>query len=174
MMDEDKSWHGKIITNSGATFDIQKPRVEMLEINDIAHALSMLCRYNGHVPAFYSVAEHSVRVAQWLENQGQVASVCLAGLLHDAAEAYIGDMVNPMKQIPDLGVVFRAYENTIDALVAEKWRLSYPLHEMVKEADHQVYKWEVEYVRSGFHRGWPAYYAETEFLSFFVRYGGYK
>lgn len=172
--DIEKRWAGKIITISGETFDIQKPRPEMLDISDIAHALSMQCRYNGHVPTFYSVAEHSVRVAMRLELIGESAKVCLAGLLHDGAEAYIGDMVNPMKRIPDLGQLFKSYEEAIEYTIQERWGVPLvPMPTVVKEADEYVYAWEVEHIRTSNFAGWPNRYAFNQFINYFIKYGGH-
>ena len=83
-----------IQTYTGRRFDILDPRPEDVCLEDIAHALSMQCRFNGHCREFYSVGEHSVRVARILPPELQAH-----GLLHDAAEAYIGDMVRPLKQL---------------------------------------------------------------------------
>lgn len=79
-------------TRSGVAWDILNPNPENVRIEDIAHSLSNQCRYNGHTPEFYSVAEHSVRVSSCLPPKHQ-----LAGLLHDAAETYLGDIVRPLK-----------------------------------------------------------------------------
>jgi len=76
----------------GGLVDVLKPARESIHIEDIAHALSMLCRYGGHTPEHYSVAQHSCLVAQLLEPRLRIY-----GLLHDAAEAYLGDVVSPLK-----------------------------------------------------------------------------
>lgn len=79
-------------------------RMADVSIDDIAHSLSMQCRYNGHLPFFYSVAEHSVLVSREMNrimresaNRAATATEKMAGLLHDAAETYFGDLVSPVK-----------------------------------------------------------------------------
>ena len=85
-----------IQTYSGKRFELDgEIDPETIDIEDIAHALSQICRFGGHTRAFYSVAEHSVRVSHLLFDHGR--KVQLQGLLHDAAEAYLGDIVRPMK-----------------------------------------------------------------------------
>ena len=87
-------------TFTGRKVDIFHPSPEMVDIEDIAHALSMTCRFGGHCRDFYSVAEHSVLV----EQIGRHALHCTFSrismllLLHDAAEAYIGDIITPIKR----------------------------------------------------------------------------
>ena len=81
-----------IQTFTGKQFDFKDPNVESIDIKDIAHALSMICRFNGHCTRFYSVAEHSIRVSRLLSREH-----ALWGLLHDAHEAYVGNMVMPLK-----------------------------------------------------------------------------
>lgn len=164
---------GTIVTVSGQAFDILRPRPEMVNLRDIAHALSMQCRYNGHVPTFYSVAEHSVRVAQWMEGQGYGKLECLAGLMHDAAEAYVGDMVRPMKKIPALGSHFIALERGVEEAIGERYDI--PLGSMpvaVKQADMAIYHWETDYIRTGEFSGWPSMFAYSEFINHFYTYGG--
>lgn len=84
------SW---ISTYSGRRFDIFNPRPEDVHLEDIAHALSMNCRYNGHTEYFYSVAEHSVVASRHCD-----PAHALAVLMHDAAEAYLTDIPRPIKQ----------------------------------------------------------------------------
>lgn len=73
-------------------------RPEHICIEDIAHSLSNICRYGGHCKQFYSVAEHSIACCDRMGN-GEDASVRLWALLHDAAEAYIGDICKPLKTL---------------------------------------------------------------------------
>ena len=82
-----------IITRTGIQFDLAKPTADMVHTADIAHSLSMQCRFNGHTSQFYSVAQHCCLVAELVPAEHQ-----LAALLHDATEAYVGDMVRPLKQ----------------------------------------------------------------------------
>lgn len=107
-----------------------------LDIEDIAHALAFQCRYNGHTRKFYSVAEHSVRVAQvmdWLSPQEDLDLWCMAGLMHDAAEAYIGDIISPVKT----RYFDKKIEDQVEHLVAEQFKI--PIHmlqsDLVKRAD---------------------------------------
>lgn len=79
-------------TWSGKRFHPWEPKLEEVDIEDIAHALSLQCRFNGHLTIFYSVAEHSVIMSNLVPR-----GLELAALLHDAAEAYIGDMPSPLK-----------------------------------------------------------------------------
>lgn len=81
-----------IETVSGRRFYPFSPRVEDIIPDDIAHALSLLCRFNGHTRTFYSVAQHSVIVSHAVPQEDAPW-----GLLHDAAEAYIGDLAHPVK-----------------------------------------------------------------------------
>ena len=101
-----------------------------IELMDIAHALSHLCRFNGHTKRFYSVGEHSLHVACVLahtspENQAW-------GLLHDAAEAYLGDMVRPIKKhMPD----FQAIEDRLLQRIAKRFGLAWPIPDVVFVVD---------------------------------------
>ncbi len=85
---------GWIQTFTGRQFFPLAPRVEDIDIIDIAHALAMKCRYTGHTKRFYSVAEHSCLVAYALPDEFK-----LWGLMHDAAEAYLPDVVRPIKHM---------------------------------------------------------------------------
>lgn len=111
-----------ICTASGRSFYPLDPRADELAIEDIAHALALICRFTGHCRCFYSVAEHSVRVSVEIERRrlirdGEgVLGVALAGLLHDASEAYLVDVARPVKRDPQMAF-YRAAEKRLQALI---------------------------------------------------------
>jgi hypothetical protein len=82
------------ITASGEIADIEYPRRTVLLLYDIARSLSMQCRFNGHVSSFYSVAQHSVHVSRLVTQR-----YAREALLHDASEAYLGDVIRPLKEL---------------------------------------------------------------------------
>ena len=90
-----------ITTIGGRSFDPLSPATEDIDIQDIAHSLSLICRANGHFSCFFSVARHCINCAAEAQARGFGARVRLLCLLHDATEAYIGDMTRPLKrQLP--------------------------------------------------------------------------
>ena len=108
-----------IQTYTGRRFHPLAPRADELDLVDIAHALSLNCRFNGHCRCFYSVAEHCVRVADILPPE-----LALWGLLHDAAEAYLADVPRPAKQqMPQ----FVAAEDRLLRVIVEHFGLSWPM-----------------------------------------------
>lgn len=118
-------------TYTGARFYPTSADVEDVSPIDIAHALSLLCRYNGHVHRFYSVAEHCV-----LLSRAVAPEHALWALLHDATEAYVGDMVRPLKvQVPE----YVAIEDRLMAVIADRFDL-YPkqMPGEVKDADTRI------------------------------------
>lgn len=91
-----------ITTYTGKHFDPTAPDMTQVDIRDIAHALSLTCRGNGHVKTFFSVAQHCINCAKEAEERGCSARVILACLLHDASEAYMSDVPRPFKHsLPD-------------------------------------------------------------------------
>lgn len=116
-----------IQTYTGKQFFPLNPSPQQIDIEDIAHSLSLLCRFNGHCRQFYSVAEHSVRVSQLVSDE-----LALWGLLHDSSEAYLSDMPKPVKiQIAQ----FSLYEEQLLKVIADRFNLSYPVPDEIKEAD---------------------------------------
>lgn len=104
-----------MITFTGRRFWPLDPRREEVSFLDIAHGLSMTCRYGGHTRCFYSVAEHCVHLADHFrrENRDDLARYAL---LHDASEAYIGDVIRPLKpQLPQ----FKEVEGPLELLIME-------------------------------------------------------
>ena len=102
---------------------------EQITIEDIAHALSLLCRANGHFPHFYSVAQHCVNCMQEAAARGYSKRVQLGCLLHDASEAYLSDITRPIK--PHLTGYFEI-EKRLQDQIFNKW-ISPPLTEEERE-----------------------------------------
>jgi len=116
-----------IQTLSGKHFDYLNAQTDDVDIEDIATALSNICRFAGHLPEFYSVAQHSVLCSQIVPQE-----YAFEALMHDAAEAYCQDIPAPLKRLlPD----YRRIETLVDDLIRSKFGL--PLHqsELVKYAD---------------------------------------
>jgi hypothetical protein len=117
-------------TVSGRPFWPLSPRPEDFDICDIAHALSMLCRFGGHPKFFYSVAEHSVLVSHVLPPE-----LALCGLMHDATEAYCVDVPRPLKrELPQ----YQAIESGLWMAIAERFNLPDPMPPEVHAADNAV------------------------------------
>lgn len=125
-----------IRTISGKKFWPLNPRPEDVDINDIAHALSLMCRYNGHVPYLYSVAQHSLNVYFHSSN--------IWGLVHDATEAYLPDVPSPIKtELP----CFKMIEANLAATIANALGLSLYGLQDIKLADTEVLQWEYAWFR---------------------------
>lgn len=122
-------------TYSGRQFWPLDPRPDEIFVEDIAHALSMQCRYAGHCLRFYSVAEHSVLLSEWVERDGMGIDAARWALLHDASEAYLVDVPRPVK--PFLGG-YREAEARVMAAVAERFGLSDTMPASVHEADNRI------------------------------------
>ena len=120
-------------TYTGKKFHILEPTEDEIDIRDIAHSLSMQCRYNGHVRQFYSVAEHSYRLSYMVEDS-------LAALLHDAAETYLGDMIRTVKIcLPE----FKVLEAKIQTLIFHKFGVKSYDKKAIKKADNILLATEV-------------------------------
>jgi 5'-nucleotidase len=119
-----------IQTFKGNQFFSIDPRIEDIDIEDIAHALSMLCRYAGHCIDFYSVAEHSVILSEYVSLKNR-----LWALLHDASEAYLVDVPSPIKHyLPE----YKTIESRLQKVIARKFNLTEEIPHEVIEADHRI------------------------------------
>lgn len=117
-------------TFTGRMFWPLDPRPDEVSIVDIAHALSLQCRFGGHCKSFYSVAEHSVRVSLIVPSD-----LKLWGLLHDAAEAYLVDLPRPIKHSSTMGSEYRAIERRVMHAICEHFGLPIAEPPAVKHAD---------------------------------------
>jgi hypothetical protein len=130
-----------IQTFRGGMFFPMDPRPDEIFIEDIAHALSMQCRFAGHCNQFYSVAEHSFAITCWLLDQGCTPEVALWALLHDASEAYLTDVPRPVK--PFLAE-YKPAELRLQYAIAERFRLPRDIPAEVHEADRRILADEVK------------------------------
>lgn len=126
----------------GHQFHILHPEPNLIDVEDVAHSLSKLCRYTGHTSAFYSVAQHCVLVSDYLLEKYQDQELALMGLLHDATEAFIGDISRPLKRVMDQVApgILRGIEDTVADAIWERFGL-HPTEEqerLIKEGDNTL------------------------------------
>jgi 5'-deoxynucleotidase YfbR-like HD superfamily hydrolase len=129
-----------LVTYTGIKFDILNPKIEDINIIDIAHSLSNTCRFGGHCKNFYSVAEHSLLVGKKMHDISK--GITLAGLLHDAAEAYIGDVTRPVKiKFPFIEEI----ESNIRNCIYAKFDLDYSKYQnIIETVDKRVLMTELK------------------------------
>lgn len=121
-----------ITTFSKVHFTPTLPQAEQIEIRDIAHALSLMVRANGHFPKFYSVGQHCIHCCEEAKARGYSKREQLACLLHDASEAYLADITRPVKQyLPQ----YKEIEQRLQDAIFEKY-----LHRLT-EQEKQVWKY---------------------------------
>lgn len=126
----------EILCQSGEYFDFTDPEGSNFTVNDVAHALSNICRFTGHAHRFYSVAEHSVHASRIVPEGFE-----LEALVHDATEAFIGDVAKPLKMLlPD----YQRLERRIERIVLSRFGIKDGLSAVVKRADMQMLKAEQE------------------------------
>jgi len=126
-----------IRTFSGRLVDAFNPDPSQIVLEDIAHALSMQPRFAGHMPMFYSVAQHCIGCANLAKTQEDKR----AALFHDASEAYLLDIPTPIKKrLPQ----YKEIEHKLMEVIAGKFGFQYPLSEVVKAVDQEMlfYEWE--------------------------------
>lgn len=127
-----------IRTYSGKKFYVFNPKQKDIVIEDIAHSLSLICRFTGHTEDLYSVGQHSLLVMELCPDEFK-----LEGLTHDFPEAYITDLATPVKRkMPN----YKEYENNLHTAIAKKFHLQFPMPKIIKEIDQEVFQMEWAYL----------------------------
>lgn len=146
-----------ICTFSGNRFWPLDPRAEEIDPVDIAHALSLQCRWTGHVRTFYSIAEHSCRVAdaiyKSMKPSGHRIMATLWGLLHDASEAYLCDVARPVKVSPEMAP-YREAERRLELTIAQRFNLPTTMPDVVKHFDEVLLVTEARDLMASFDNRW--------------------
>src|SRR3989344_4432162 len=116
-------------TYTGKQFWPLDPLAKEVDLRDIAHSLGYQCRFNGHSLQFYSVAQHSVLVSRLVSREQS-----LAALFHDAAEAYTGYLIRPLKKF--LPKEFKQMESQIESVIYDAFKIKNVNEEEIKLADN--------------------------------------
>lgn len=124
----------EILTFTGKMMDPLNPDPSLIDIRDIAHALSLLCRANGHFKTFYSVGQHSLACRAEAAARGESRRIQLACLLHDGSEAYLSDVTRPVKAAMPLYLEFEA---PLQEAIWNKW-LGEPLTQEERRTVFQI------------------------------------
>lgn len=157
-----------IRTYTGIYMNVFEPTLEMICIEDIAHALSMQCRFGGHLPHFYSVAQHCVHSVDESTKEN-----ALQTLMHDASEAYLMDIPRPIKNRLSN---YKEIENNLMLKIAEKFGFEYPLHEQTKTIDENMLIWEWNSIMLDancnypINKCWDSAFAKKMFLGYYNQY----
>lgn len=130
-----------ILTSTGKWFDVLKPDPTLIDLDDIAGALSKLCRFGGHCRQFYSVAEHSVLASELMRQDKRNDLMLIRwALVHDASEAYVVDIPRPAKrQLPE----YMRIEDEIQRAVAVRFNLPWPMPHDVHLVDNSLLSLEL-------------------------------
>lgn len=133
---------------SGGQFNYNQPENSDVTLDDLASALSNICRFSGHLPSFYSVAQHLVNTSRIVSSE-----YAFDALMHDTAEAFTNDLPTPLKwALP----VFKELEVKIESAMSQKFGFHYPYPDAVKQADTEMLILEKLYVK-GDTSIWPMY-----------------
>jgi hypothetical protein len=125
-----------IDTYTGLIVDLFDPDPSAICVEDIAHALSLQCRFSGHVRFHYSVAQHLVLVSQLCPRE-----LKLAGLMHDASEAYLNDITSPLKRHVSFEI-YKRLEHRMMGVIAQVFGFEWPKPEWVEKVDLALRWWE--------------------------------
>ncbi len=140
-----------IHTYSGRKFCPLDPKIEDIYIEDIAHALSLMTRANGHYKRFYSVGQHSINCYKEAKGRNYSEFVCLACLLHDGSEAYLSDITTPVKTyLEEYKIIEKKLQDTIYRKYLGR-ELKEDEKSLVKSVDRCVLHFEFKELMNNFH-----------------------
>jgi 5'-deoxynucleotidase YfbR-like HD superfamily hydrolase len=151
------------MTNSGVFINVFETTPEMIEVNDIAHALSRLPRFGGHLNRHYSVAQHSVLCAK----RAKTLEDKRAALMHDASESYLLDIPTPIKARL---LEYKLHEKKLMSVIFTKYNITEPLSKAVKKIDNDMllFEWENLVIKdTKSFKCWGRNKAKKEFLKMF-------
>jgi hypothetical protein len=140
-------------TFSGRLVNPLRPKPEDIALEDIAHALGHVCRFGGHCAFLFPVGLHSLNVSLMVEQLSGSVMDSLWGLLHDATEAYLGDMVRPLKHQPEMAP-YREAEAKLQTLICNHFELPHQEPALVREVDRRMCITEGPIVFEGSVRLW--------------------
>jgi len=144
---------GGMETSSGLYINPLDPDPKLITAQDIAHHLSLICRFRGACKWHYSVAQHSIYVSDMLNMMGESTINQLAGILHDAAEAYLGDVIRPIKHL-DAAKPLRLAEHRLQAVINKKFGVEDADWKLIKDIDNMVIGAEARQLMPSGGRGW--------------------
>lgn len=140
----------KIKTFRGGLIDVSAPTTNDINLRDIIWPLCKIVRFGGHIrnrqtghkpvePLHYSVAEHSILIARKIMvDYPANPMLAMQALMHDATEAYIGDIVKPVKEAPALNTAFKKIENRLEKVIFAKCEIAYPVDPVIKQYDTRI------------------------------------
>jgi len=152
---------GKIRTYTGLIVDLMRPTADMICVEDISMGLANVCRFGGQIGKHYSVALHSLLVMQLAQPE-----LSRYAIIHDASEAYLGDVVKPLKHI--IGEKYALIEDRWMHEICAKYGLCFSHLEAIKRYDGQALQMEHKYLQLGDRESKEAMY----FGSFLERFKG--
>lgn len=174
-----------IITYTNIVMNPTQPEARDISIIDIAHALSFMCRANGHIRCFFSVAQHCINCSYEAKVRGYSKKVQLALLLHDASEAYISDIIRPVKHNLEKyleiernlqGVIYKAFG--IEDISEREYELIGEIDnamlqlEFIKLADRKIFNNDIEFAQEYNFEFREFFIVENEYIAVFNELSG--
>lgn len=150
-----------IRTSSGQYVNVFNPDPDTILIQDISHSLSMQCRFGGHLPFHFSVAQHSINVSYLVPPE-----YAFAALMHDASEAYLLDIPRPIKnRMPEYKII----EDNLMKVIAAKFEFEWPMDDVIKQADNKAleHEWQEIFLNGNLSHQWDHTTAMLRFIARF-------